>query len=397
MLLRAEEQQIYYEISMSIGTGLDYREMLKECLGKYLRKLNLSAGCVLLEKDRGDGSYEFEPFYLLPKKAAVNRAVQIVGARMETRYDLAALQALESELPFSYATQGEEYAYFFSLPGFGVLVLVKSGGPLDERSINSLGPLNAKLANALSACLHKEALAQSESRLAEANARLAEFDADKLAFIQYISHELNTPLNWIGSLNLIERDKLSSDNARYLDFVRKGFRRISSLAQLASSYFEEARQKGKGETQAVDLGELESVLQTKLSGKLPSKELSLVFDGDWSGRLTVDREGLLFVLQVLLDNAVSFSLWEQCIRISVEREGDRATFQVLDQGVGIEPEDLRAVFKPCQMPEHKRSEGGYGFSLPRANLICEANGWTLSVQSDGQGQGAKFTLSVSGV
>ncbi len=394
MLLRAEEQQIYYEISMSIGTGLDYRKMLKECLGKYLRKLNLSAGCLLREVEVGEGGYEFEKFYMLPKKAAANRAIQIVDTRLEKRYGFAELKSLAAELPFSFNSLDEEYAYFFSLPRFGILVLVKSGGPLDERSINSLVPLNVKLANALNACLQKDALAESERNLADANERLAEFDADKLAFIQYISHELNTPLNWIGSLNLIEREKLSSDNAKYLDFVRKGFRRISNLAQLASSYFEEARQGRSGESQLVAFKEFETILQSRLLPKLASKELSLVFEGNWEGNMITDREGLMFVLQVLLENAVCFSVWEQSIRISLERIGERVSFRVVDQGVGIEPEDLRAVFKPCQIPEHKRSEGGYGFSLPRANLICEANGWELSAHSLGEGKGAIFSLTL---
>ncbi|MDQ8196917.1 HAMP domain-containing sensor histidine kinase [Pelagicoccus enzymogenes] len=394
MLLRAEEQQIYYEISMSIGIGFDYRKMLKECVGKYLRKLNLSAGCVLRRKELGNGVFILEPFYMLPKKVAANRAIQIVNSRLQPQYDRESLEALEAELPFAHNSVDEEFAHFFRLPDFGVLVLVKSGGPLDERTINSLAALNAKLANALNAGLQKEALAESEQRLADANERLAEFDADKLAFIQYISHELNTPLNWIGSLNMMESQSLTAENARYLDFARKGFSRISRLAQLASSYFEEARQKRKGETHLLGLRDLESALQSTMMGKLAAKELTLVFEGDWEGNLVVDKEGLMWVLQVLLDNAVHFSLWEQTIRISLERSGASVVFRVTDQGVGIESEDLRAIFKPCQMPEHKRSEGGYGFSLPRANLICEANAWRLSVVSEGQGKGACFSLSL---
>ncbi len=394
MLPRAEEQQIYYEISMSIGIGFDYRKMLRECLGKYLRKLNLSAGCVLRKIEIGEDAIEFEPFYMLPKKAAANRAIHIVNTRLEPRCDAAGAEALLGELPFCHNTPDDEYAYFFSLPEFGVLVLVKSGGPLDQRTINSLGALNAKLANALNACLQKEALSDSEQRLAEANERLAEFDADKLAFIQYISHELNTPLNWIGCLNMMEPGKLSPENARYLDFVRKGFSRISNLAQLASSYFEEARQKRLSETHVMSLRDLESGLQAKLISKLATKELTLVFEGDWSGNLIVDKEGLLFVLEVLLENAISFSVWEQSICISLERRGGKVVFKVTDQGVGIEAEDLRAIFKPCQMPEHKRSEGGYGFSLPHAKLICDANAWQLSVASEGQGKGACFSLSL---
>lgn len=394
MELRAEEQQIYYEISMSIGCGLDHTVMLKQVLGKYLRKLNLSAGCILRRVDAGEGAVSFEAIYQLPKLAAVNRAIQIVDAYFEKRYAAGEAEAFEATLPFSIATGLDESAHVFRLPDFGVLVLVKSGGELDQRSVRSLGPLNDKLSLSLIASLHKVALAKSEESLAKANEQLAQLDSDKLAFIQYLCHELNTPLNWIGSLDLIDTNSLGWDSLRCLDFVRKGFTRISALTQHATSYFEEARRMTPRLKEPVELCQVANLLKSRFQQESSAKELALVLEGDWGDALTVDKPGLEFVLAVLLDNAIGFSEWGREVRVGFERKAGVLAFHVIDRGVGIDPVDLLAVFKPFQIPEHKRREGGTGFSLPRAYLICLANGWALSAKSEGAGRGAHFTLSL---
>ncbi|MBK1880260.1 sensor histidine kinase [Pelagicoccus mobilis] len=394
MPLKAEEIQIFYEISMSIGSELDCRSMLKEALGKYLRKLNLSASCLLRKVATGEGKFAFEPYYRLPKMSVLNRASQMVEARIDSEYDQAGIASLQAELPFTVESSAGEKAYFFDLPDFGILVLVKSEGSLRQSTVRSLAPLNRKLAHALSACLQKEALSRSEERLEKANEQLQEWNTDKLSFIQYISHELNTPLNWIGSLNMIEEETLSPDSQRCVEFVRKGFLRISKLAQLASDYFEKSRLNWPGQPTQVLLAALREELRSRFESKAQVKGVPLTFEGDWSGELSLDAKGLLEVLESLIENAVGFSDFGEAVKVELAKGGETIRFRVEDQGVGIEPNLQGAIFKPCQIPEHKRTPGGYGFSLPCARLICEANKWSLKVESEGLGQGSCFELTL---
>lgn len=394
MPLRTEEIQIFYEISMSIGSGLDGRSMLKEVLGKYLRKLNLSASCVLRLVESKGGRFGFERYYMLPKVAVLNRAVQILESRLSESYNREGVSALKAELPFTVESSAGEKAYFFDLPGFGILVLVKSEGALRESSVRSLVPVNVKLGHALNACLQREALAESEERLEEANVQLEEWNTEKLRFIQYISHELNTPLNWIGSLNMIDEDCLTPDSQRCIEFVRKGFTRISRLVQLASHYFERARLGVPGNLSPVLLSALREELQSRFSSKARVKGVPLRFVGSWIGELEVDSKGLIEVLDTLLENAVGFCDFGEEVRVELEMLGESVVFRVEDQGVGIESNLQEAIFKPCQIPEHKRTPGGYGFSLPCAQLICRSNGWKLVVESEGLGKGACFELNL---
>ncbi|MBC2604535.1 sensor histidine kinase [Pelagicoccus albus] len=394
MPLGTEALQIFYEISMSIGSDLDTRSMLKTCLGKYLRKLNLSAGCLLQKSSGSEGAAILEPLYLLPKLEGVNRAKQICDQHLAPRYSKRDFIALEKSLPLCINAGENEFAYIFSLPDLGLLALVKNGTPFTEQTVRSLAPLNAKLSNALRACLQKDELERSEKSLEKANRRLKEWDTDKLAFIQYISHELNTPLNWIGSLHMVELDVLSEDNRRCVEFASKGFRRISKLTKLASDYFEKARVNWPGERREIYLEDLKRALADLYRPLAESKGVRLDFSGTWEGSIFVDEKGLKGVLTTLCSNAIGFSDFQGCVTVSAFPKEQGIEFVIEDEGVGIEPELLESIFKPCQIPEHKRTPGGYGFSLPRARIVSQSNNWSLRATSEGPGKGATFKLRI---
>ena len=70
MAITAEQIQIFYEISMSIGSTMVLHALVKTVLATYLRKLNCSAGSVLrrvwVEGDDG-GRWELERMCSIPR------------------------------------------------------------------------------------------------------------------------------------------------------------------------------------------------------------------------------------------------------------------------------------------------------------------------------------------
>ena len=65
--------------------------------------------------------------------------------------------------------------------------------------------------------------------------------------------------------------------------------------------------------------------------------------------------------------------------------------QVQDNGLGIKPEHLTQIFAQGFTTKKK----GHGFGLHMAALSAKNLGGRLTVHSDGEGQGATFTLELS--
>lgn len=149
-------EQIIFEIAMSLGNSLDMQEMLKTGLTTYLRKLNCMAGAVIMLNDSAGGGERCELIYSIPKKGGVNPAMT---AALEMVNSQCRSTDFLQRLPLSKQL-GESSFYIFSLPGFGLLVLVKGGAPFDRPMFLSLAPLNEKLARSCISCRQSEQLQQ---------------------------------------------------------------------------------------------------------------------------------------------------------------------------------------------------------------------------------------------
>ena len=69
---------------------------------------------------------------------------------------------------------------------------------------------------------------------------------------------------------------------------------------------------------------------------------------------------------------------------------DRVVVQVIDNGVGIPPENLTKIFAHG----FTTRKGGHGFGLHSGALAAQELGGSLKVHSEGPGNGASFTLEL---
>ncbi|MGA3115621.1 MAG: PAS domain S-box protein [Syntrophobacteraceae bacterium] len=170
------QTQIFYEIAMSIGNSLDLGDMLKEGLSAYLRKLNCSKGIVFEMRQEADGALHFAPIFSIPRNLSLSTC-QAPLERIPQELSPASLSGFLETLPISGHEDKGRFFHLMELPGFGLLLLVRSGKDLSPDIIRSLGPLNRKLADSCLACLqnlkietinHRLTLEIFERRQAEA-------------------------------------------------------------------------------------------------------------------------------------------------------------------------------------------------------------------------------------
>jgi signal transduction histidine kinase len=111
--------------------------------------------------------------------------------------------------------------------------------------------------------------------------------------------------------------------------------------------------------------------------------------------LTLDRNKLLLILVNLVRNAKHACEEREgedrrvTVRAQVNGNG-RTRISVIDNGIGIPPENLTRIF------EHgfTTRKNGHGFGLHSSALAAAEMGGSLHAQSDGPGAGATFTLEL---
>ena len=123
-------------------------------------------------------------------------------------------------------------------------------------------------------------------------------------------------------------------------------------------------------------------------------ELSLLVSADLPD-MDLDRMRMSQALGNVMNNAIHCTEAGGSIvlRAGLEDNGVLAV-SVIDNGIGIDAADLHHIFDRFYRTDRSRSRGigGTGLGLAITQAIVEAHGGTVSVASDGPGQGAAVTI-----
>ena len=217
------------------------------------------------------------------------------------------------------------------------------------------------------------------------------FDRER-EFVADASHELRTPLTVAsGELDLLRRDVEAAERER-LDVVRRELRRMERLiAEMLALAREDAG--AALQTEPIDLEDLLSDLRRDLP-LLGRRDYTV---GKLTGTLEADPDRLAQVLRNLVRNAVTHTAEGGKITVSVTALGDRARFEVTDDGPGIAPEEAAHLFKRFYRSAdgRARDRDGSGLGLAIANAIVTAHGGRIWAEPT-PGTGATIVFELPG-
>ena len=107
-----------------------------------------------------------------------------------------------------------------------------------------------------------------------------------------------------------------------------------------------------------------------------------------------DRDRVRQILLNLLTNAVKFTQPGGQITTHCEAVGDEVRIRVTDNGFGIAPSKLAAIFEPfVQVDPAHPSEHGVGLGLAISRDLARTMHGDLTVEST-EGKGTSFTLTL---
>jgi heavy metal sensor kinase len=229
------------------------------------------------------------------------------------------------------------------------------------------------------------------SRLGRSFKQIRQFTADA-------SHELRTPLTILkGETEVGLRRRRRPEE--YRKILTSNLEEVNHMSQIVDNLlFLSKADMGEVHLQKhrIDLTKLVSEVHTQAKTMAMAKDIRVHISNDADGVVIGDRLKLRELLLNLVDNGVKYTPEGGEMRISLERDDGRFKLRVMDNGIGIAPEDQPHIFDRFFRVDKARSReaGGSGLGLSICKWIVEAHGGEITLESE-LGKGSIFTATLT--
>lgn len=188
---------------------------------------------------------------------------------------------------------------------------------------------------------------QQREELAVANRKIEQATTRKLQFFTNVSHEIKTPLTLIlGPLNKLSKE-LPPDSpiADDIHLIKKNADRLKRVVSQLLDFRKVESNKMNMRVTEIDLVVFIEDVKSYFETMAQSKQIQYTFQHDVSSvRLWVDTDKMEKILANLLSNAFKFTPDGGTITIRLLDHAGYVTLSVEDNGKGIQPQNLSAVF-----------------------------------------------------
>jgi signal transduction histidine kinase len=239
----------------------------------------------------------------------------------------------------------------------------------------------------------EQVLTRTELEAARVKAETASTAKDE--FLAMLGHELRNPLAPIvTALNLMELRGVSGAE-RELNVIS---RQVSHLTRLVDDLLDVSRiTRGKIELvkEPVELAEIVARALETASPLFEQRQQHV--------HVAVPRQGLVVCVDAarmaqafsnLLTNAAKYTDSAGHVSVSGERVGSEVWVKFSDDGIGIRPDMLSAIFELFVQEQQAldRARGGLGLGLAIVKSVVTMHGGSISAESAGVGKGSIFSV-----
>jgi len=222
----------------------------------------------------------------------------------------------------------------------------------------------------------------------------------QIRFTADASHELRTPLTalLVQLEHGLKRPRTREEYERILEVSLRSTNRVRRITEqlIELARYDSGRVKMEFETLSLDS------LLTSLAEELEPyirETGGTLRTGLTTGLVKCDPFRLEQVITNLVNNAVQHNPQPVDISIRNHFENGHAVIEVVDNGKGIQPENLGQIFDRFFQESRSRTkengEGNVGLGLAISQMIIKAHGGTLSVRSE-PGVKTAFTIRIPG-
>ena len=225
----------------------------------------------------------------------------------------------------------------------------------------------------------------------------ADHERERLDFVALVAHDLKNPIVTIGGgIRRLQNPTLSPE--RRDAWLRRIAQEAARLEKLTHDLMDTVQVS----TGRLRLNKAELDL-TAVLGALVAEQAEvfcdheITFEGEEGCRVLADRDRIERVAINLVSNAAKYSPKGSTVRVKLVRAEGAAVLSVRDEGAGIPPEELAAIFQPFgRGAQAHRWAKGTGLGLNVVKQIIEAHGGALRIESQvGKGTAVELRLPLA--
>ena len=288
---------------------------------------------------------------------------------------------LESSNDLSYLRQNNEIGILYS--GYNLLI-----NNIDQKN-NELIKLNDNLS---------ELVIERTGELEEANVKLKHLDKLKNDFITNITHDFRSPITGIvGFCEFVlkhETDNKSIENYQHI------YKSAKKLEYATERLLDLAKLDTKGFLFKIKKTDIKALIKQIIDGfstQIAGTNIKLVFiptDVEIDDFYT-DIDKLEQILSNLLSNAIKYvDKNSGVIAVELTEQTDQIIIKVIDNGIGIESNDIDKIFTRFGQVDNEKNKTikGSGIGLSFVKQLTEYLRGKVYVESKGTGYGSTFIL-----
>ena len=217
-------------------------------------------------------------------------------------------------------------------------------------------------------------------------------------FLSIASHELRTPVTGIKGyaqilLRAEERGQLDPDRLRRsLMTIDEATDRLTTLTADLLDVSRIRTGQLPLHLETIDLAALLRTIVGRYEDQLDDRHRLVATIPSMPCPVDADRSRLDQVMTNVLDNAIKYSPEGGEVRITLESSDGGLLVRVADQGIGLPPDSVEAIFQPFGRAANaaRRSVPGMGLGLYICRTIVERHGGRVWATSAGEDQGTTF-------
>ena len=217
-------------------------------------------------------------------------------------------------------------------------------------------------------------------------------------FVENASHELRTPLTIIQAkqeLLLQEPESKILENSEDINLTLKETKRLTKMIKELMSLARADNNDYKLNKEKTDIDKLIKEVTIPYIDFAKVQEKNIILDLQYGKEIKIDKNKIIELLIILLDNAIKYTEENDTITIKTYSKDGKFNIELQDTGVGISDEGLKRVFDRFYREDKARSRetGGTGLGLSIAHTIVTNHKGTIKAMHN-EPKGTIFLVKI---